>query len=161
MEPDHRMVLSQVVADVCQRQAFLFAEECDPDSALAAVGPFQRAAIAFTGPRQGILEVAATRSLTLELITNLLDLDPENEDATSATADALGELVNVICGQFLTAAFGSRAVFRLSIPEIGGLDEAAWSESAADPEALCLSFDESHAVVHLSLEEGRSCPSAC
>jgi CheY-specific phosphatase CheX len=160
MQPEHRAALGEVAAEVCQKQAFLFAEECDPAEALTAAGPFLQATISFAGPRRGVLGIAATRSLTLELAANLLDLDPESEETAPAAADALGELANVVCGQFLTSAYGSTAVFRLSIPAIGDLDDEAWAGLANSDESLCLSFEESHAVVHLSLEADRPCPSA-
>ncbi len=91
--------------------------------------------------------------LSAELAVNILGVDDEDELEEGDAADAVKELVNVICGQLLTSMFGTETVFQLTIPTVEELDRAGWEAAKADGEAIGLSIDDSPALAVLSLAD--------
>jgi CheY-specific phosphatase CheX len=72
--------------------------------------------VQFTGPTSGCLAIWLHGSLRTTLIANMLGTDetPPAEDLD----DGLKEIVNVICGNVLTEALGTDAVFDMTPPEL-------------------------------------------
>ncbi len=71
--------------------------------------------IPFRGPRVGALEVQVAGNVLGNLALNMMG--EEEEITQEILLDALGEISNVICGNFLPALGGMDAVFDLSTPE--------------------------------------------
>ena len=139
MRTDRSGELERVLADVLAAQAFLFAEpaEVGEERDVAAEPVWFCGRIGFEGHRSGALEVAVPRGLAVEASANMLG-DDEVEDDEEA-ADALGELLNVICGQLLTSRFGTEPVFTLTMPEV---QQAAGAAAAALAQGVgCEVFD--------------------
>jgi hypothetical protein len=84
----------------------------------------------------------------------MLGIEPE-EDAEKIKAyadDALKEALNVLCGRFLTEAYGVEAVFNLSAPVVGKLDDLSLVDRQAESEwMLFFETDEHSFVVKLTL----------
>jgi hypothetical protein len=129
VKPIDRQQLIQVVADVLEAQAFMFADEGDGDLPEGA-GPC--AEIRFDGPTRGHLALALHGGLAVDLAANVLGLEPEACTADIA-ADALKEVANVACGQILTRIWGEEVVFQLGIPAVRQLDAAGWASLARAP----------------------------
>jgi chemotaxis protein CheY-P-specific phosphatase CheC len=101
----------------------------------------------FTGPKNGKLEIAAGQNLCLILAANILGLEPDEEMASTYADDALREALNVLCGRFLTEAFGEEAVFNLSAPVIGSLNDISHVDELAESECMQYFETEEHCLV--------------
>lgn len=110
--------LSEVLADM----AFMFPGP-PPEEPLPA-GGWLECAIGYRGPHQGDLRLRCPARLALVVASNLLDLDPEAAASARQAADALKELLNVICGQLVIMLYGRQAAFDLDIPRLMALAAA-------------------------------------
>jgi CheY-specific phosphatase CheX len=151
MEPDCRARLLAVATEVLAKQAFLFAAEGKLADGQAPDGSLH-AAIVFSGPTRGTMELAAPMDLCAELAGNLLGLEPGHPDAAANAADALKELLNVACSHYLSAAHGSGPVFRLSVPVVTEIDAARWATLAASDTAVVLDVDGTPALLRYAGE---------
>jgi len=112
-----RSELATIVGDVLGDLAFLVGGDRPPVPASGAA--WMECRIAYSGPVGGTLHCWCTRDFALQLAANLLGLSPDNPAVLSGIDDALGEFMNVVCGQFVTACHGTDRVFNLSIPTPG------------------------------------------
>lgn len=105
-------VLSKVLADL----AFMFAdnERCAPPVSER----WLETAISYEGSPSGTLRLTCTRTFATQLAVNLLGLETGEETTEQESDDAVKEFMNVLCGQYVTAAFGAEDVFHLMIPEL-------------------------------------------
>lgn len=105
-------VLSEVLADL----AFMFSDDgqCTP----AASERWLYTAISYKGSPSGTLRLTCTRTFATQLAVNLLGLETGEETTEQESNDAVMEFMNVLCGQYVTAAFGTEDVFHLTIPEV-------------------------------------------
>ena len=147
---DSRAAVIQVAAEVLEQQAFMFAEEASMEDLETVEEAVFRTSIAFTGPPSGGLCVTLPGDLSAELAVNILGVDAEDELEDGDAADAVKELVNVICGQLLTTMYGTEPVFQLTIPTVEDLDRVGWEAAKADRNAVALSVDESPVLVALT-----------
>jgi hypothetical protein len=132
-----------VFSDVLANVAFLFGEEDQPGP--AAEGAWLETSISYRGPCQGRLRFRCPRAFAKLLATNLLGIDPEDNDAESKSEDAVKELMNILCGQMITAMHGTGEVFDLSIPVTRELDSEPDLAGGDDPGTSTLSV-EGHCV---------------
>ena len=82
-----------------------------------------------------------------------MGLEPFSEEAVENAPDALGEMLNVICGQYLTAQFGTSPVFNLSIPNCQPINSETWSHLHGHLESAAILIDDEPAMVLASEEE--------
>ena len=125
-------VFSEVLANV----AFLFTEEDLP--APATEDAWLETSIVYRGPSRGELSLRCPRAFATLLAANLLGID---DDAESKSEDAVKELMNIICGQFITTMYGTGDVFDLSIPVTHELDQAPDFSNADDPDTSTLTVE--------------------
>jgi hypothetical protein len=142
METDPRDVLKQVFVRVLEDYAFLFSDDIEEDVPPSTPGPYLMAGMCFGGPFDGRLVLATPASFAREVAANVLGLDTEDEQAGTSALDALKELLNITCGNLLTALAGEEPVFDLTVPEITPLDDDAWTAALAAPDWIaCLVGD--------------------
>jgi hypothetical protein len=77
--------------------------------------------------RSGSLTLVMPEAMAVEIAANFLGVDADDPAADVAARDALKELLNIVCGNVLTALYGQEAVFDLEIPEAS---EAAFEDVA-------------------------------
>lgn len=107
--------LYQAAASTFEDLGFMFTSDEVSDSQLAL--PIQTSiGVNFTGPIRGTLELRVTDSVAESLTSNMLGEDTPPTDEMKQ--DALGELANVICGNFLPAVGGLKDIFRISSPQL-------------------------------------------
>ena len=138
-------VASMILDGVCKRiledLAFLFCESQDASAFdYNQIEDAYEASMRFTGPTNGKFEIAAGKNLCLLLASNILGIEPDDTAAGDHAADALKESLNVMCGRFLTEAYGEEAVFNLSAPVMGVLNDLAKVDE--DAESECMQFFE-------------------
>lgn len=132
MQDQKTTTLTTVLSDVLANLAFMFTDDGELE---APVGErWLETMISYEGPMSGLLHLTCTETFATQLAANLLGADSGEETTHQESNDAVKEFMNVICGQYVTAAYGTEEVFNLSIPEVlersttpvlGGPQEAA------------------------------------
>ena len=128
-------IFSEILADL----AFMFSEE--DDTHLLPGDEWLETSINYKGTVSGTLRFWCSRSFSVILASNLLGIDPEDEDASSQARDAAKEFMNIICGQFVTAVHGTDSVYELSIPQIEELSETPGCSTTQDSEVAAFIVD--------------------
>ncbi len=108
--------LTTVLSDVLGNLAFMIGEEGRAE--LPAGTVWLQGEVEYCGPVHGLLRCWCTRALAIQLAANLLGIEPEAGQAQLSAEDALGEFLNVLGGQLVTARYGSEPVIALSIPTV-------------------------------------------
>jgi hypothetical protein len=109
--------------------------------------PFYSATLNFVGDsKEGCCELVCQKSFLNALGFSLLDPDDANDETMQL--DALGEMGNVLCGNFVTEAFGSDEVYHLTIPICRMVQQEAVSRALSVEHSACMA-DE--AAVMLSV----------
>jgi len=148
---DHGATLQRVFAEVLEQLAFMFADPAEDEFQPAADG-LVRASMSFRGPFGGGLTLTVPREMAPLLAANVLGLEPDDELVLQAPYDALKELLNVTCGNLLTAIAGDEPVFDLTVPEISELPPGTpWEDSNSPNTTACL-VDDHPAVLRLLLD---------
>lgn len=132
--------------------AFMFGEKAHPGELPPLRESGYRAGIGFRGPFAGALTLAAPRAAAAEIAANVLGLDVDDPVAGLRGEDALKELLDIACGQFLTALAGEDATFDLSVPESGPLDADAWDALRRAPGVQALRADGHAFLLQLTLQ---------
>ena len=144
--------LMEVFCRVLEQVAFAFGEEVAKEE-LPSDGSsrFLHCTIGFDGPFKGTIEVALPPQFCEELAANVLGT--EAEEITSVLAeDALKEIVNVTCGQWLTAVAGEKPIFNLSVPSIKEIDNSGWVELRDSPSSIAMIVDDVPALLDVSVK---------
>jgi len=97
--------------------------------------PWLSAAIAFSGPFDGVVRMTLPRALAVELAGAFCGVRPQSLDAAQV-ADFAGELANIVCGLWLTRT-QRNARFELAAPVVDAVAAIRVAAMAAsDPGAL-------------------------
>jgi CheY-specific phosphatase CheX len=123
MENDIIEILEEIFYEVLEKLAFMFAEPTQKEELSFSKSDNIKASMSFSGDKSGQLSLIVPREMSNELATNILGIEPGDELTEEQAYDSLRELLNVICGQFLTTFAGYEPVFSLSIPDITKIDE--------------------------------------
>jgi CheY-specific phosphatase CheX len=117
MSADNINTLVQVAIRVLERYAFLLGDPPAPGTQRAALpGPAWNITIAFNGPRAGVMGMVVPPDLAAQVAANLYSEDASQVSQEQA-ADAVKELLNIVCGHYLHAIEGDKVLFTLSAPE--------------------------------------------
>ncbi len=155
-------VAARVLAEVLERQAFMFA---DPPAEGAPPprpkGVCLKASMSFHGPKSGSVTLCAPVSVCESLAVNMLGVDAGYFEQGSegsphrlseASHDALKELLNVVCGNILTEVAGEKPVFNLSIPVASDIHEDEWEDLPRQSGAVALVVEGSPICVCLVVD---------
>jgi chemotaxis protein CheY-P-specific phosphatase CheC len=154
MEPRHEdnETAVKVLAGVLEQMAFLFAEIVEktelPDSCEDAV----QACMGFRGPVSGTLSLAVPQSMCPVIAENMLGVEPDDERVMEKAQDALKEVLNVTCGNFLTEIAGEEPVFNLTIPEVTVISADEWLELVQSDATEGLLVDEFPLIISVERE---------
>jgi len=132
-----RIDLAAVVSGVLENLAFMVNDDCSAPASSETT--WLECQISYSGPATGVLHCWCTRNFAIQLTANLLGTNPSDAAAEDQMEDALGEFMNVVCGQFVTTCHGVGPVFDLSIP------------TAAECAAPALDLDREDAACELSV----------
>jgi CheY-specific phosphatase CheX len=114
-EPTPEM-LTEVLSSVLEEAAFFMIE---PEEVPAQLdGEVFSATIDFEAVRGGQLRLTASRALARNLAANMLGIDPNDPEADEQGRNALGEILNVLGGAFVTRHFGTKVPFQLGLPSV-------------------------------------------
>ncbi len=116
MQDQKTATLTTVLSEVLANLAFMFTDDGEFD---APVGErWLETTISYEGSTSGSLLLVCTGTFTQQLAANLLGVASSEETTEQESNDAVREFMNVVCGQFVTAAYGTEDVFNLTIPEV-------------------------------------------
>lgn len=147
-------ILAEVFSSVLERESFMFAAPMDKSEVVSSSEMFE-ADISFSGENvAGNLSLVLPKPLTLELAGNMLGAEPEEEFVQEQASDALGELLNVLCGQFLTTVEGEVPIFDLGVPVVTPLTNDQWQELLRQEfTSVLMVEDEYNVLLKLKLEQ--------
>lgn len=143
--------LQEVAADVLEKLAFMFADPADVTETTAPAESLVQASIRFGGPMEGTLTLLAPLSLGQEFAGNMLGID-SSQVTDDQARDALGELMNVLCGQLLTRIAGTGPVFSLHPPDTSVVENGAWSALLEQDDVMALLIDDRPVLLRAHIE---------
>lgn len=108
-----------------------------------------KAGVDFNGPFGGRLEMTLYGDILSQIAANMLG--EEGVPTEFQQRDALGEIVNVICGNMLPRIAGPKEVFHVGIPQFVGVNNVAPSDRALSV-AVEVGIDEGRAELCLFLD---------
>lgn len=146
-------VLMNTVIDVFEKQAFAFVDVCSKDELENNSDSHFYTHITFSGPVNGKVGMAIPIHLGEELATSILGIEPGELVNQTDVADALKELLNVTCGQFLTASYGNKPVFHLDIPDCAIQDPSHWQTLCEHSDTIGFVIENTSALAHVFLKE--------
>lgn len=151
MLTDRSTTLADVFSQILEQTAFMFAEAAEKGTLPKAGGPCHEAMMSFYGAMEGDLIVAATQATGKAVAANSMGMEIEGI-SDQAGEDALKELLNVTCGNLLTALAGEEPVFDLLPPVVCSIDADEWAALAEHGDTVCFTVDGEPLLVHLKIK---------
>ena len=136
-----RDTLHSVLSDILEKMAFMFAEDLDEQPEDIEAYQLWHAAIEFKGNVSGRIEITAPESLCLALAANAMGMEPDMIEGVSPK-DALGEFLNIVCGEFIEVTQGNQQIYQLSIPVLSECGPECWHKMADTPDAVPLLVED-------------------
>ncbi len=144
-------ILTQTVGRILGEAAFIFTDSLDQKARPAAVTwDADGVALEFTGKPSGRIRMWVSNGFACYAAANMLGTDPASEEARAKGIDALKELLNMIVGNFITAAYGDTPVFDVGLPatlsrELMAADicnaDAVWLEAEGNAVLFVIDVD--------------------
>lgn len=108
----------QTIGRVLESAAFIFTDQLSAaEIPLVDTWEAEGVGLSFTGTtRSGELHMWVSTGFACIAAANMLGVDAQSDSAQAKGLDALKELLNMVVGNFLTAAFGDEQVFELGLP---------------------------------------------
>jgi hypothetical protein len=149
MSAEKLELLAGVFAKTLERSAYMFADPAGKDLVSPPLEDCFEASISFTGPMRGAVSLIMPESLCAEAAAGALGTEPGDKFAGGHGRDAAGELVNMVCGQFLTACAGESAVFQLSSPAVKTIAPGQWGGFLVSGNSAVMTVDDKPVIILL------------
>ena len=147
--------IANAFCEVLEVFSFMFGEPAEKDELPEVEDACISSKMTFTGDMEGTVTVTVPLELCQEIAANVLGIDEDDEEIEDTHAkDALGEMLNVICGQLLTAIAGETPVFDLSVPATTDLGDDGWASALADPRTLCFLVEDLPLLLRWEVTKG-------
>jgi CheY-specific phosphatase CheX len=117
--------LRDVFCDVLEKQAFMFAEPALLDELPQNVKGAVVVDIGYSGEHSGSLHLVVPSELARQFVANIVGLDVSDVNDEGAK-DALKEILNIVCGNFLTVFYGESAFVSPMIPTVKMMGDDYW-----------------------------------
>ncbi len=144
--------VNKTFLDVVEQLTFMFGEPEDKNELDTEDVEFTLARMSFIGDLPGTLSVAVPSEIIAEIAANILGLEAEDITDRDMLDDALGEMLNVVCGHVIMALVGTEANFKLHSPEVLIVDETLLVEMLANPAFVGFDLDDSPVLLGLTAE---------
>ena len=129
----HR-ILSEHAKKIFEDAAFTFVDAAEGTAASECGGAIIMG-LEFSGPFRGELAIRAPEKAARTAAANMLALDEDSEDAGLRAPDAIGEILNMICGNALPEIAGTAPEFKIGAPaKISEADFSNMAEGSPDGE---------------------------
>jgi chemotaxis protein CheY-P-specific phosphatase CheC len=129
--------LAESLQSVLEKMVFMITESLEDDELDDQVENLLRAEMEFSGSLSGKVVLAAQSELCAEIAENMLGIDPDDVNQSSLE-DALREILNMACGQYLTSRWGEDQVFDLTVPHVEEFNSEQWSELAQEEKSMVI-----------------------
>lgn len=159
---DRKRVIGEVFASVLQNLAFMFVEPVeketlqDTDSPQDLPDKFVKATMAFTGAKNGRVNLMVPEELAKELAANIIGKEIDKNISQKHLQDALKEVLNVTCGNLLSAVVGTQQVFDAASPALTEHDQAGWSAFLAEAESIPFMIEDWPAVLQFLVDPDKA-----
>ena len=153
MSDDQKDVLARVFTDILEQMAFMFGDGATAENFRELSDEILMAQMQFHGAMRGSLQLAVPVGMCPELAANFLGTEPEEAEDPRIYKDALKELLNVTCGNVLTAVAGEDPVFDLTVPEVTELASGDRESLTEDDATAFMLIDEYPVAIRLTIEE--------
>lgn len=152
MNQNTREILIDVFCKVLEQVAFAFGEEAEKqDLPTGGSSKYLNCSIDFSGPFSGTIQITFPSEFCEELAANTLGTEQE-QITTEMAEDALKEIANVTCGQWLTTIAGEEPIFDLFVPRVKQLDPSGWADLRDRPSTIPMIVDEVPALIDVSVK---------
>ncbi len=159
-EADRRRVIGEVFESVLQNLAFMFVESVEKETLENMDSPdgvpekFVKASMAFSGPNKGWVNLMVPEELAKELAANIIGKELDKNISQRHLQDALKEVLNVTCGNLLSAVVGTKQVFDAASPVLTEHDEKAWAAFLAEPASNPFMVEDWPAILQFLVDKG-------
>jgi len=151
MKSEQKELLSKVFCDALEKLAFMFGEPAERDELSPTGNKYLTAGMTFTGDMSGEISITVVEEMCMEIAANILGISEDDEQALNLAIDSLKEVLNVTCGQVITAVAGEKALINLSIPQVSELDTSGWTETMNKAETIGFLVDDYPVLLSFSL----------
>jgi CheY-specific phosphatase CheX len=111
-------IASQVITRILADAAFIFTDALsDKEKPDVADWDADGVSLRFKGTPSGELRMWVSKGFACYVAANMLGIDADSDESRQKGLDALKELLNMIVGNFITAAYGDKPVFALGLPK--------------------------------------------
>jgi chemotaxis protein CheY-P-specific phosphatase CheC len=156
LDDDTREKAGEVFCEILEKMAFMFGDPAEADDLPPSSGNYHRTFMTFKGAMSGSLAMAVPVEMCAEVAANVLGVELDSELAEEQSCDALKELLNVTCGNILTAIAGDEPLFDLQPPDIEAIENTAWQAMLKNPNTLAFIVDENPVLLNLTFEPGKA-----
>jgi len=146
---NNRDIAKSVFIDVLEKLAFMFGDAVPKDEIPEPSSDCTEAYMTFKGPRSGTLGIVVPTDVCSEIAANVLGMDIDDEIVIGHAEDALKEVLNVICGNLLTALEGDNPIFDLAVPLIKNISVPEWNSILESADSIAFILDESPVLMYL------------
>lgn len=101
---------------ILEGAAFAFAEPFEGGNEGGDAPRRLCASVGFEGPFSGVLTIVAHEELVRLIAANMLGTEESDPEVQKKSRDALGEVLNMICGNLLTEIAGAKPEFAINAP---------------------------------------------
>lgn len=142
---------AEAACRILEDLVFMFGELCEKTDLPSCSELYSMASVDFEGPVVGTCFWIGTEAFCIDLAANMLGVEPDDDSAILGKEDALKELSNVVCCQFLTAVYGSVPLFQLACPVSQQLNAEDWMRYIDNPDTVGIAVDDQSVLVGLVL----------
>ncbi len=159
-EADRKRVIGEVFESVLQNLAFMFVESVEKETLENMDSPqdvpekYVKASMAFSGPSRGWVNLMVPEELAKELAANIIGKELDKNISQRHLQDALKEVLNVTCGNLLSAVVGTKQVFDAASPALSEHDQKGWGAFLAEPASIPFMVEDWPAVLQFLVEKG-------
>jgi len=146
-------ILIKTCCNIFESLSFMFGEPIELDEVESEAETFINVSISYKGDRAGTINLIVCDETANSLAYNILGIDEDEDDLSIESAmDALKELLNTICGQFMTSRFGDEPVFDLSVPETKTISHDEWQEAIDSGDFLAVNMEDESILIRSIME---------
>jgi chemotaxis protein CheY-P-specific phosphatase CheC len=107
--------------------------------------------VEYSGKHNGELGLIMEQPLALRIAARILGSDSTANISDEMIEDAIRELINVVCGHFVTLMYGYTPVLKLSIPKVTRVGYAVCNLLMTKPDACTFLVEESPLIGQVKL----------
>jgi hypothetical protein len=147
-----RDTAEQTISRILGEAAFIFTDTIDEKSRPSVDSwDADGVSLTFVGPTSGEIRMWVGKGFACYAAANMLGIDESSEDAQKKGLDALKELLNMIVGNFITAAWGEAPVFNLGIPK--NIERELLSKDYLNPYTIWLQAEANPVLFTIEIKQ--------